>query len=431
MDLFYIIVFVAGVAVGAATGTFWARHKASRIRDKETLENNQLVLELRSQKESYQLSLAEAEVRLTEERRHMEEKLTLLSNTKEQIRNDFSVLAAQLLEEKAKTFSQHNKESLETLLVPLREQIGEFKRRIEDVHLQQETGRAALVNEIKNLSKMSIEVSQNANNLADALKGDNKATGTWGEMVLERVLEVSGLCRGREYETQFQTHDSEGNRAIPDAVVRLPHTKYVVVDSKVSLAAYERYCASTTPEEQEEALKLHVQSIRQHIKNLSDKKYDELPEIRSLDYTIMFIAIEGAFAAALKAEPNLFAEAFSKNIILCSPSSLLAVLKTIAYTWKIEHQTKNVQDIAKKAGDLYDKFCGFLATLEQIGLAIQKAGEQYDNALKTLSTGKGSIIKRAEQLRTLGANGKKQIPRELLEQADAIEEPLVDEGDQA
>jgi DNA recombination protein RmuC len=426
MDLFYIVVFVTGVAVGAATGTFWARHKASRIRDKETLENNQLVLELQHQVDANKISLAEAEVRLTEERRHMEEKLSFVSNSREQLKTEFQNLANQILEEKSKVFNQQNRESIDGILIPLREQLGEFRKRTEDLHVQQESSKAALVNEIGHLKSLSLQISEDANHLADALKGESKTQGTWGELQLERLLEMSGLERGREYETQFQTHDDAGERFIPDVIIRLPQSKDVVVDSKVSLTAWELYCSAETEEQRAEALKSHVQSIRRHIQSLSEKRYDLLPEIHSMESTICFVPIEAALITAIKHDASLFTEAFKKNIVLVCPSTLLVTLRVIAFSWTLHHQTNNVQTIALKAGAMVDKLFGFVETMQEVGEAIQKAGERYDSAIRSLSSGKGNLIKRAEELQALGVKGKKVMPKGLIQEEPGEQTDLIE-----
>jgi DNA recombination protein RmuC len=361
-----------------------------------------------------QVTIAGLEVRLSEGHRHMEEKLALLNAARDQIKNEFSVLASNILEEKGKSFSTQNRENMEAVLSPLREQIGEFKKRIEDIHLQQETGRAALNSHIDNLQRVNLQISQEANNLADALKGNNKTQGNWGELVLERVLEMSGLERGREYETQFETHDDNGDRFIPDVIVRLPQSKDVVLDSKVSLTAWELYCSADTEEQRAEALKNHIQSIRRHIQNLSEKRYDQLPEIHSLDHVLLFVPIEAAYITAIKQDNGLFAEAFKQKIVLVCPSTLLVTLKVISFTWRLHHQTENVFEISRKAGSMVDKLYGFVETLQEIGEAIHKSSERYDSAIKVLSTGKGNLIKRAEELQALGVKGKKDIPKGLL-----------------
>ncbi len=394
-----------------------------------TETNKQRIKDLESEITDKRVAIAELETRRGEQQKHFEEKLKFLNETRSELTNEFSVLANKILEENGKVFTIQNRENIDMVLSPLREQIGEFKKRVEDVHLQQETSRAALVNEIGNLKSLGLKISTDATNLTQALKGDNKAQGNWGELVLEKVLEQSGLERGREFETQFQTIDANGERYIPDAIVRLPMEKDVVIDAKASLLAFEKYCSSENALEQEIALDTHTQSIKLHIKTLSEKRYENLQEIRSLDLVIMFIPIESAFIAAIKHDPNIVSFAFSKNIILCCPSLLLVVLKTIAWSWRTENQNRNVMEIARKAGDLYDKFCGFLSTLEDIGNNIRKSNDSYENAIKILSTGKGNLIRRAQELKVLGVNGKKEIPDKFLNMTDSVLEQARIEGE--
>jgi DNA recombination protein RmuC len=336
------------------------------------------------------------------------------------------------MEEKSKSFTLQNKESIGIILNPLREQLGEFKRKVEDVYVKESEGRAALVNEIANLKSLNMQISDDAVNLTKALKGDAKTQGDWGQVVLERVFELSGLERGREYEIQVHTHDSEGNRFFPDAIVRLPASRDVIVDSKVSLVAYEQYCSAESDAERAIALKNHVLSIRKHISELAEKAYNKLEEVASPDYVLLFMPIESAYVIAIKHEPSLFEEAFNKNIVIVCPTTLLSTLKTIEYTWRIEKQQQNSKTIAQKAGDLLDKFCSFLSTFVEMGESIKKAQEKHDQALKYLSYGKGNLIKKAEELKALGVSGKKEIPQKLLDQGDFNEHelPAFDKGNE-
>jgi DNA recombination protein RmuC len=391
-----------------------------RIQDllKDVQIKSQQIRDLEVEIAKRDVSIAEMAVRLNNQEVNFKEKLTLLDDAKKQFQTEFQVLATQILDEKSKKFTELNKENIEGVLSPLSKSIDEFKKKVEDVYVHDSEGRAALVNEIDNLKKLNLKIGQDAINLTQALKGGNKTMGRWGELVLERVLEVSGLERGREYETQFHTNSKEGGRYIPDAIIRLPQSKDIIVDSKVSLVAYEAYCSAETDEQRKEALKNHILSVRRHVQNLSEKQYEELPDIRSLDYCLLFIAIEGAFAVALKEDNSLFSEALSKNIIIVCPSTLLATLRTIAFTWRVEKQQRNTQEIAQKAGDLYDKFCSFVSILQDVGENIKKAQEKYDSSMKTLSTGKGNLLKRSEELRLLGVKGKKEISPKLLEQLE-------------
>jgi DNA recombination protein RmuC len=375
---------------------------------------------------------AEMENKVRDQQKGFEEKMVLVNENKELLKVEFKNLANQIMEEKSKSFTLQNKESIGIILNPLREQLGEFKRKVEDVYVKESEGRAALVNEIANLKSLNMQISDDAVNLTKALKGDAKTQGDWGQVVLERVFELSGLERGREYEIQVHTHDSEGNRFFPDAIVRLPASRDVIVDSKVSLVAYEQYCSAESDAERAIALKNHVLSIRKHISELAEKAYNKLEEVASPDYVLLFMPIESAYVIAIKHEPSLFEEAFNKNIVIVCPTTLLSTLKTIEYTWRIEKQQQNSKTIAQKAGDLLDKFCSFLSTFVEMGESIKKAQEKHDQALKYLSYGKGNLIKKAEELKALGVSGKKEIPQKLLDQGDFNEHelPAFDKGNE-
>jgi DNA recombination protein RmuC len=372
------------------------------------------------------------ENKVKDQQKGFEEKMILVNENKELLKAEFKNLANQIMEEKSKSFTLQNKESIGIILNPLLEQLGEFKRKGEDVYVKESEGRAALVNEIANLKSLNIQISDDAVNLTKALKGDAKTQGDWGQVVLERVFELSGLEKRREYEIQVHTHDSEGNRFFPDAIVRLPASRDVIVDSKVSLVAYEQYCSAESDAERAIALKNHVLSIRKHISELAEKAYNKLEEVASPDYVLLFMPIESAYVIAIKHEPSLFEEAFNKNIVIVCPTTLLSTLKTIEYTWRIEKQQQNSKTIAQKAGDLLDKFCSFLSTFVEMGESIKKAQEKHDQALKYLSYGKGNLIKKAEELKALGVSGKKEIPQKLLDQGDFNEHelPAFDKGNE-
>jgi DNA recombination protein RmuC len=379
--------------------------------DAKNLQIHDLEQELVGKK----ITIAEMEVRQSEQQKRFAEQLALLDGAREQLKTEFQNLANQILDEKSHKFTTQNKENIDGILLPLREQLKEFKGKVEEVYIRETEGRAALVNELSHLKALNQQVSQDTVNLTLALKGDPKTQGNWGELTLERVLETSGLEKGREYETQFGVHDKDGNLFILDALIYLPQQKNVVVDSKVSLTAYEKFCSTEKSEDKVNALKEHLQSIRGHIKGLSAKQYEEVVEIKSLDFVLLFIPIEAAFVAAIKEDKTLFNEAFRQNIILTCPSTLLATLRIIANTWRVEYQNRNALEIARKAGDLFDKFCGFLNTFQELGESLKKSTERYDSAISMLSIGRGNLIKRAAELQTLGIKGKKTIPQPLLE----------------
>lgn len=364
-----------------------------------------------------QTRMAELETRLEDERKNAEEKLSLLQEARDQLKLEFQNVANKIFEDKSRKFTEQNKENIEGVLKPMREQLVDFKKKVEDVYDKESKDRVSLLTEIIHLKALNERISEDAINLTNALKGQSKTRGSWGEMILERVLEESGLHKGREYEVQAMYASEEGQRRHPDVIVHLPEGKDIVIDSKVSLTAYEKYCSADTDEKREKRLKEHVISIRTHIKELSNKRYEELEGISTLDFVLMFLPIEGAFWTAIESEQGLFNEAFDKNIMLVSPSTLLATLRIINNIWRYEDQNKNALIIAKKAGDLLDKFVGFVDALEDVGQKIGKAHESYKTARDRLSKGKGNLVRRTEELKQLGVKAKKELPEGLVVQA--------------
>ncbi|MBW2505833.1 MAG: DNA recombination protein RmuC [Deltaproteobacteria bacterium] len=363
-----------------------------------------------------QAKLSELETRLEDERKNTDEKLALLQEAREQLKMEFQNVANKIFEDKSQKFTDQNRENLEGVLKPMREQLLEFKKKVEDVYDKESKDRVSLLNEIVHLKTLNERISEDAVNLTNALKGQSKTRGSWGEMILERVLEESGLQKGREYEVQTMYASEEGQRRHPDVIVHLPEGKDIVIDSKVSLTAYEKYCSADTEEKRGKRLKEHILSIRTHIKTLGDKRYEELKGIRTLDFVLMFLPIEGAFWTAIESEQGLFNEAFDKNIMLVSPSTLLATLRIINNIWRYEDQNKNALIIAKKAGDLYDKFVGFVEALDDVGQKIDKARESYQTARNRLTDGRGNLVRRSLELRQLGVKAQKELPEGLVVQ---------------
>jgi len=363
---------------------------------------------------SMQEKLSVLQTTLEKERGQFSEKIALLNNAKEELSSHFSKLSIDIFESRNKVFSQQTNTTLEHLLRPFREQIENFKKQIDYNREQDVAERVSLKTEIQHLAKLNQQINEEAGNLTRALKGDVKTQGTWGEMILEKVLEKSGLVKGREFEIQESLKSADGKRSQPDVVVHLPEGRDIVIDSKVSLIAYERLVSSGAEDEKNQSEKELVVSIRNHIKILSERDYHKLLGINSLDFVFMFIPIEGAFSAAVQADNAIFTTAFEKNIIIVSPSTLLASLRTIENVWKYERQTRNAREIASKAGTLYDKFIGFIADLENVGKGIDSAKKNYDSAFNKLSTGKGNLVRLSENLRQLGADTTKKIPDSLL-----------------
>jgi len=359
--------------------------------------------------------LAELNAMLEEERKQTEEKIALLNQARDQLRMEFQNLAQRIFEEKSLTFVDQNRTAVDQLISPLRQQIGDFKKRVEDVYDKETRDRTALHAEITHLKDLNQRISKEALNLTRALKGDSKARGNWGEVVLERVLESSGLQKGREYEVQVSLKDAAGRRYQPDAIVRLPEGKDVIIDAKVSLKDYEAFYSAEESEDKEKYLSAHIESLRSHIRGLTAKSYEDLEDVRSLDFTLMFVPIEAAFLAAVERDGGLFSEAFEKNIMVVSPSTLLVTLRTIQNIWRHEYQNRNALEIAKKAGGLYDKFVGFVDALEEVGRQLGKAQDAYRTAHDRLVAGRGNIVRRTQELKDLGVKAGKELSRKMID----------------
>jgi DNA recombination protein RmuC len=359
--------------------------------------------------------ISRLETTLSEQQQQADEKLELLKDAKESLHDSFKILANDIFEAKQKEFKAQSKEQLSGVLDPLHERIKAFEKRVEKTYADEARERFSLVKEVRQLQELNSRIAQDAVNLTNALKGESKTQGIWGEIVLERVFERSGLEKGREYEIQVSLKNEDGRRMQPDAIVRLPEGKDVVVDSKVSLTAYERFCSAEDEQSRSDALKAHVTSLRQHIRQLSEKDYQALEGIRTLDFVLLFVPIEAAFSVAVTADGDLFSDAFNKNIVIVAPSTLLATLRIIQNIWRFEQQNKNAQEIATRAGALYDKFVNFVSDLELIGTRIDSTQVAYQDAFKKLVSGKGNLVKRAEDMKALGAKVSKSLPQNLVE----------------
>ena len=382
----------------------------------ERSELNRQLEESRSNQLELEKRVSVLGTSLDDERQQTGEKLKILEDARDKLREQFENLANSILEKNAEKFKLQNKENLDSILNPFKEKLAEFHKTVHDTHREGSNDRLILKEELKRLKSMNERLSEDANNLTNALKGDSKTRGIWGEMVLQKILENSGLHKGREYDTQVNVKDEEGTRYIPDVIIHLPDNKDLVIDSKVSLNAWEKMCSASTAEEKESHLKAHILSLRTHIKQLSEKSYEELEGIQTLDYVLMFIPIETAFLSAMDHEPGLFDDAFKKRIVMVTPSTLMVTLRTIENIWRYEKQNQNAQEIALQAGRLYDKFVGFLESMEDIGKSITRAKTSWDKALTQLSTGRGSLVSRAENMKRLGISTKKSLPAELLDE---------------
>ncbi len=352
---------------------------------------------------------------LESEQRRSEEKLQLLMEAREALAEQFQNLANKIFEEKGEKMVQQNVANMGVLLGPLGEKLKEFQGKVEETYDKESKQRFSLQGEIQKLVELNTKMSVDATNLTNALKGDSKTQGSWGELVLERVLEASGLQKGREYEVQVSLDTQEGKKQQPDVIVRLPEKKHVVVDSKVSLTAYEAYCAATDDAARRSELAKHVESVRRHVEELSKKNYPALHGIRTLDFVLMFVPVEPAFILAAREKQELFLEAIKRNVMIVSPTTLLISLRTIASIWRYEHQNRNAQELARQCAALYDKFVGFVSDLEEIGKKIDAARKSYDDAYAKLKGGKGNLIRQAERIRELGVKPGKMLPSHLTD----------------
>ena len=439
MELLSILYILIGLILGYAIAYFKSKSSQALTREEaDALElereqamqrvsrfeerNERLDADLSEAKENYhkeQRRATEVEKQLAElnaDYRNLQERLNEqkdeMKQLQERFKDEFENLANNILEKKSKKFTEQNKEKLDQLLKPLGEKMEAFKKKVEEVHKEDIKGRSALGQHLKQLQELNKQMSEEAQNLTKALKGDTKAQGSWGEVILERILERSGLKKDREYDLQVSRRDDNNSLKQPDAVVYLPDDKYMVVDSKVSLKAYERFASAEDDEEKSRALKEHLNSVRSHVRGLSEKNYQHLFEEKSPDFVLMFIPIESAFGAAFQTDPSLYNYAFERNIVIVSPSTLLATLATINNVWKREYQNQNAQKIADRGGKLYDKFVLFVESLEDIGMRIRQSQESYETAIKRLKTGRGNLVGQADKLRKLGAANSKKLSEE-------------------
>lgn len=357
--------------------------------------------------------------KLSAEMQQSSEKIKLMQDAREQLTTSFESLANRILEEKSKKFTDQNSENLGAMLNPLREKIKEFQEKVESVYDLETRDRTALGEQVRQLMQLNNSLSQDAKNLTSALKGSSKTQGSWGELVLERILEASGLRKGEEYVVQSSYTNEDASRSQPDITVNLPEQRHLVIDSKVSLVAYDTYVNSDEEDPARlRALKQHMDSVRSHVKSLSTKGYQDIYQLHTLDFVLLFVPIESAFMLAVTNDRDLFMDGWNKNVLLVSPSTLLFVLRTVAHLWRQEAQTKNAQQIAKRGSELYDRLCGFVADLEQVGSRLKQAQDSYDNAKNKLSQNKGNVIRQAEMLKNLGVKPNKSLPASFASNDD-------------
>ncbi len=384
------------------------------------LERGQKEVELRR----LDAQAASLSAELREQQDSHQQRLDDLQGSRDELRAQFAELAGKIFDEREARFAENSQQRLGQLLDPLKERIQSFEKRVEESYQQEARERFSLGKELERLQQLNLRLSDEATNLTRALKGQ-KTQGNWGELILERVLEHAGLEKGREYQTQVSLKGPDGERFQPDVLILLPGDKQVVVDSKVSLTAYQQYVGADDEVIGQAALKQHVLSLRNHVKGLAGKDYKRLEGLHSLDFVLLFVPIEAAFSAALQAEPNLFQEAFDRNIVIVSPTTLLATLRVIDSLWKQERQSQNAREIAERAGWLYDKFVLFIQDLDEVGNRLQQLDKAYAAARNKLTDGRGNLVSRSEQLKLLGARASKSLPAELLERALTDEDGVV------
>jgi len=424
----------AGAAIGVGLVSGWllagpryraAKHDAAQQQQffaaqrldlsQRLQQSDERVMQLTTQRSDLQAELAAIKAELSSGLKHAQEKQALLEASEERLKQEFERLAQQIFEQKSERLQQSSKLTLETTLAPFKQQLEAFKTQVTQQHTDELQQRAALTEQVNSLRDLNKQMATEAEALTKALKGDAKTQGNWGEVVLERILNQSGLREGHEYDTQSHHRDEDGRSFKPDVIVHLPNDKDVVIDSKVSLVAYERYFNSDDEQHRAAALTDHVNSLRAHIKGLGKKNYQQLASVRTLDYVLLFIPIEPAFLLAVDRDPELIRLALDHNIMLVSPTNLLVALRTVNNIWQYEHQNQNAKRIADDAARLYDKFAGFIEDMQKIGNSLETVRKHYDGAMNKLSTGRGNLVGRVEKFKELGVQTSKKIDSKLLD----------------
>lgn len=432
-----IVFLIIGIALGGLVCWLYLKskpHPAEKERSEltrqiavlsersETLEREktQLGQQLdagRLQAQTLTADIARSQALLKAEQENYEKLQRDSDEMREQLRREFENLANKILEDKTEKFTKLNQTNLNDILTPLKTKLAEFEQKVDSTYRSEAAERNSLRGEIKNLVELNQQLSKEATNLSRALKGDAKQQGNWGELILEKVLEYSGLRKGEEYKTQ-ESFASENGRQRPDVIVYLPDNKHLIIDSKVSLTAYDRCISAETDEERATALADHISSVRSHIKGLAEKSYQNINGLNQPDFVLLFMPIESSFGLAVQADNDLFSFAWEKKIVIVSPSTLLATLRTISSIWKQERQTRNALDIADRAGKMYDKFVGFMDDLVSVGKKMDDAKKGYEGAMNKLTTGSGNLVRQSEQLKEMGAKATKALPGPLLERAE-------------
>lgn len=417
MEVLYgFIGLIAGGGIVFLVLRSWLAGRQQYLKEKvigleeETLAQDRQIKDKEAEMINLTRELAVATTNHENLKEKLEEQKTEISELQDRFRIEFKNLANEILEEKSKKFTEQNRSNLDQLLKPLGEKIRDFEKKVGDAYDKEAQQRFSLKEEVKRLAELNKKISADAENLTRALKGDSKSQGNWGEMILESILERSGLVKGREYIVQPSFQGDDGRRMQPDVVVSYPGNRSVIIDAKVSLTAYERLVDASSPELREKYLKEHLVSIRNHVTELSNKNYLDIYQVQSLDFIMMFLPVEPAYLLAIKEDPEIWNYAYDRRILLISPTNLLAALKMIASLWRQEYQNKNALEIARQSGDLLDKFYALLSDLNDLGNRLKLTQKSYDDAINKLSEGKGNLIRRAQRIEELGAKTKKNLP---------------------
>lgn len=443
------IFLLAGLAFGLLLGVFMQKSKAAALLQEAAIQRQEAKKQMALQAQladSLKASLSQREAELEQSRKEvnhltaeqarlgeassalelrLKEQREDLERVRVQLKEQFMAIAAEVVASNAKQIQEEHRSRLVDVLNPLRERIEKFEGQVRVTHEERIREHQSMREQLNQLQNLNKSIGEEARNLVTALKGQTKTQGNWGEMILEKVLERSGLVKGREYQVQSSFTNEEGRRLQPDVIINLPENKSVIIDAKVSLLAYERFSNETDESAKALALREHLNSIRKHVKELGSKNYQQLYQVNSLDFVLMFIPVEPAFSAAVEQDTELFNDAFEKNIVIVSTSTLLATLRTISSIWRMEYQNKNAMEIARQAGDLYDKFAALMDNLIVVGKKMNDAQESYEEAMKRLHTGRGNLISKVESMKKLGIKASKQINAKLIDRT----EDLHDEGE--
>ncbi|WP_028487108.1 DNA recombination protein RmuC [Thiomicrorhabdus chilensis] len=391
---------------------------------RSTLQQKEMaVSELYEKNNALREAVAELTSQLENEKQNAHQKIQLLEEAKQQLANEFKVLANQIFESKQSQLSEHNKQSVESVLKPMQAALDSFRQRVETAHKEDLEGRASLSEQLKQLQSLNSKMSEETQNLTQALKGDSKTQGNWGELILERLLERSGLREGIEFDREKSFVNDEGKRQRPDVVINLPDNKHIVIDSKVSLVHYELALNSESETARKSALKQHLNSLKSHIDTLASKRYEHLDRLNAPDFVLMFVPVEGAYLMAIEADASVFESAFEKRVAVVTPTTLFTTLKTIEQLWRYERQSENTVQLIKRAAEVHDKFVGFVETFEKVGKQLDTVQNSYNTARKQMMSGSGNLVRQAEMLKELAGKTKKEIPEHLLDEAEGGGEP--------